>query len=140
MEFELKGQTYSVGKIDARSQFHIVRRLAPVIGEIAPSAANGKMAGLDALPPLASAIAKLSDADADYCLFGLLGVIKRKQGQGLGYGPVVAGNALMYDDIDMAAMLQLAWKALEFNLSGFFAALPSDLQKAAQTASGQSNG
>lgn len=132
MEFELNEQTYSVGKIDARAQFHIIRRLAPVIGEIAPSAASGKMAGLDALPPLANAIAKLSDDDADYCLFGLLKVIKRKQGQGLGFGPVCTGNAIMYDDIDMAAMLQLAWKALEFNLSGFFAALPSGLKEATQ--------
>lgn len=140
MEFELKEQTYSVGKIDARSQFHIVRRLAPVLGEIAPAAANGKLGGMDALPPLANAIAKLSDADADYCLFGLLGVIKRKQPQGMGWGPVSTGNAIMYDDIDMAAMLQLAWKALEFNMSGFFAALPSDLKEAARKVSDPSNG
>lgn len=140
MEFELNEQTYSVGKIDARAQFHIIRRLAPVIGEIAPSAASGKMSGLDALPPLANAIAKLSDDDADYCLFGLLKVIKRKQGQGLGFGPVCTGNAIMYDDIDMAAMLQLAWKALEFNLSGFFAALPSGLKEATQKVNAPSDG
>jgi hypothetical protein len=46
----------------------------------------------------------------------------------------------MYDDIDMAAMLQLAWKALEFNLSGFFAALPSDLKEATQKVSAPSDG
>ena len=106
MEFELNGQTYRTGKIDARSQFHIVRRLAPVLGEIAPAAAGGKMGGLDALPPLANAIAKLSDADADYCLFGLLAVVSRKQPQGTGWGPVSTGNTLMYADIDMVGMLQ----------------------------------
>jgi len=140
MEFELNGQTYRTGKIDARSQFHIVRRLAPVLGEIAPAAAGGNMGGLDALPPLANAIAKLSDADADYCLFGLLAVVSRKQPQGTGWGPVSTGNTLMYADIDMVGMLQLAWKALEFNMSGFFAALPSDLKEAAQKVSVPSNG
>ena len=140
MEFELKGQSYAVGKIDARAQFHIVRRLAPVLGEIAPVAASGKMNGLDALPPLAAAIAGLSDADADYCLFGLLSVVRRKQPQGMGWGPVTTGNTLMYEDIGMVEMLQLAWKALEFNMSGFFAALPSDLKEAARKASDTSNG
>ena len=140
MEFELNGQTYAVGKIDARAQFHIIRRLAPVLGEIAPAAASGNMTGLDALPPLAAAIAGLSDADADYCLFGLLAVVRRKQPQGMGWGPVATGNTLMYEDIGMVEMLQLAWKALEFNMSGFFAALPSDLKEAARKASDPSNG
>jgi hypothetical protein len=136
MEFELEGQTYRVNKIDARSQFHIVRRLAPVIGELAPALQGGK-GGLDALPPLANAIAKLSDADADYCLFGLLKALSRKQPQGTGWGPVTTGELLMYDDITMPTMLQLAWRAMSHNMQGFFAALPSDLQEVAQRAKGQ---
>lgn len=140
MEFTLNQHTYAIGKIDARSQFHIVRRLAPVLGEIAPAAAGGKIKGLDALPPLANAIAKLSDEDADYCLFNLLAAVRRKQPQGMGWGPVSTGNILMYDDLDMVAMLQLAWKALEHNIAGFFAALPSGLTEAAQKASVPSNG
>lgn len=136
MEFELEGHTYRANKIDARSQFHIVRRLAPVIGELAPAMQKGK-GGLDALPPLANAIAKLSDNDADYCLFGLLKAISRKQPQGTGWAPVSTGELLMYDDITMPTMLQLAWKALSHNMQGFFAALPSDLKEAAQKASAQ---
>jgi hypothetical protein len=136
MEFELDSHTYRANKIDARSQFHIVRRLAPVIGELIPALQGGK-GGTDALPPLANAIAKLSDADADYCLFGLLKAISRKQPQGTGWGPVTTGEQLMYDDITMPQMLQLAWKAFAHNMSGFFAALPSDLQEVAQRAKGQ---
>ena len=140
MEFELAGQSYRAGKIDARAQFHIVRRLAPVLGELAPSLAAGSKQGMEALPALANAIAKLSDTDADYCLFGLIGVISRKQPQGMGWGPVSTGTTLMYEDVTMPVMLQLAWKSLQFNMSGFFAALPSDLKEAAQKASAQSNG
>lgn len=136
MELELDGHTYRVGKLDARAQFHIVRRLAPVLGELAPALQGGK-GGLDALPPIATAVAKLSDADADYCIFGLLKVVSRKQPNGLGWGPVSTENLLMYDDIGMTQMLKLAWEALTFNMSGFFAALPSDLKEAAQKVKGR---
>lgn len=136
MELELDGHTYRVGKLDARAQFHIVRRLAPVLGELAPALQGGK-GGLDALPPIATAVAKLSDADADYCIFGLLKVVNRKQPNGLGWGPVATENLLMYDDIGMTQMLKLAWEALTFNMSGFFAALPSDLKEAAQKVKGR---
>lgn len=135
MEFELEGRTYRANKIDARTQFHIVRRLAPVLGEIAP-ALQGK-GGLDALPPLANAVAKLTDADADYVIFGLLKAVVRKQDHGLGWGPVATGEQLMYDDITMPLMLKLAWQSFSFNMSGFFAALPSDLKEAAQKQKGQ---
>ena len=139
MEFETEGRTYKVNKIDARSQFHIVRRLAPVMGQVAPAVQGGK-GGMEALPALADAIAGLSDADADYVLFGLLKAVVRKQDQGLGWGPVATGTAIMYEDITMPTMLKLAWEALSFNMSGFFAALPSDLKEAAQKVSAQSAG
>lgn len=136
MELELDGHTYRIGKLDARAQFHIVRRLAPVLGELAPALQGGK-GGLDALPLIATAVAKLSDADADYCIFGLLKVVHRKQPNGLGWGPVATENLLMYDDIGMTQMLKLAWESLMFNMSGFFAALPSDLKEAAQKQKGR---
>lgn len=154
MEFELEGRTYRVGKIDARAQFHIVRRLAPVLGELA-GALQGRItapavesddeakkaktakAAVEALPPIANAISRLSDSEADYVIFGLLKVVVRKQDQGLGWGPVTTGEQLMYDDINMTTMLKLAWKALSFNMSGFFNALPSDLKEAALKVTGQ---
>lgn len=152
MEFELNGVFYLVRKIDARAQFHIVRRLAPVMGELA-GALRGKSvvipkdspeykdamakAAMEVVPPIAEAIGKLSDSDADYVIFGLLKAVQRKQPNGLGYGPVCTDTMqLMYDDIDMPTMLKLAWKSLSFNMSGFFAALPSDLKEAALKASG----
>jgi hypothetical protein len=138
MEFTIEGRTYKVGKIDARTQFHIVRRLAPILGEIAPVLKDiGGSNGLDAIPPIADALAKLSDADADYCIFGLLKVIYRKQDNDLGWGAVATGESLMYEDITMPIMLQLAWKALSFNMSSFFSVLPAGLKEAAQKASAQ---
>lgn len=135
MDFEQNGHEYRVGKLNAREQFHIVRRLAPVFGELVPALQGGSQ--FDAIPAMTRAIAGLSDEDADYCLFGLLKVVTRKQGQGMGYAPVSTGNAIMYDDVDMVGMLQLAWQSLQHNMAGFFTALPSDLKEAIQKASEQ---
>lgn len=136
MDIELDGHSYQLGKIDARSQFHIVRRLAPILGEIGPALQGGKD-GFTALPLIAEAISKLSDVDADYCIFGLLKTVKRKQQGGLGWGPVATDGTLMYSDITMKIMLKLAWESLSFNMSGFFAGLPSALTEATQKVSEQ---
>ena len=129
MDIELGGQTYRAGTIDARTQFHIVRRLAPVLSELVPVVQGDKSDGLSALPALAGALSKITDADADYCLFGLLKVAMRKQSVG-GWGPVCTGTTLLYDDITMPLMLQLAWAVFQQNLASFFAAFPSALSAA----------
>ena len=139
MEFEVMGITYKVNKIPAMKQFHIVRRLLPVLSELAPAASKGT-SGADVLPLLSNTIAKMADEDADYCIYGLLAAVQRNNGQGLGWAPVSADRALMYSDMTMAVVLQLAWRALTHNLSDFFAALPSDLKDAAQKLSAQSIG
>jgi hypothetical protein len=128
-EFEINGVQYSASKIGAREQFHIVRRLAPVLGEIIPAVQSGDTA--NGLPKAATAISGLSDSDADYVLFGLLQSVKRKQAQGLGWSPVSTGNQLMFEDIDMGVMLRLAWEALLYNVGGFFPVAPSALSVAA---------
>lgn len=133
MQFEIEGNTYKAGKLDARTQFHIVRRLAPVFGELSASV-SGK-GGVEAIGPLANAIAKLSDSDADYVLFGLLKVVQREQPNGLGWGPVATADSLMYADITMATMLQIAYKCFMLNMSSFFQGLPSISQEAGQKAS-----
>lgn len=141
MDITINNHTYRTGKIDARAQFHIVRRLAPIFGELVPALRSGKDANpMDVLPAITASFAKLSDEDMDYCLFGLLRAVTRQQPNGLGWGPVCTGTVLAYDDISMAVMLQLAWASLKDNLSGFFAALPSDLREALPQANGPSAG
>jgi hypothetical protein len=123
MQFSIDGIEYKAGKIDARKQFHIVRRLAPVM-----SAAAG---GGDMLAMLAGAISKLSDDDADYVLFGLLDVVTRKQENGLGYAKISTGKALMFDDISMGAMLKIAAESFKENMQDFFTVIRSALKEEA---------
>lgn len=132
MEFEIKGERYSVSKMDAFKQFHVSRRLAPVLSGLAASAAGGKTDFSAFLQPIAEAVAAMPDADCDYVLHACLAVTRRKQGDA--WVPVYnAGNkALMFDDIDLAAMLTIATKAIEENLGGFFLGAADKLNAKAQ--------
>lgn len=126
-EFEINDKTYRVSKLNAKKQFHIVRRLSPVLGTLA-AALDDDIKGLEAIPSIANAISTLSDNDADYCIFNLLSVIKRKQDKGLGWGPITTtGDQIMYDDITLQVMMRLVWKSLYFNFHDFFQGLPLDL-------------
>lgn len=130
MDFELNGFEYRLQKLDARRQFHIMRRLSPMFAELA-SALKSDTDSEEALAPLANALANMSDADADYCLFGLLASVQRKQNGT--FSKVAVENQLMFADITMQAMLQLAFKAFQFNFESFFQS-PAQIFSPAQSA------
>jgi hypothetical protein len=116
---EVGGQKYRVGRIDARKQFHVARRLAPLLAGM--STLGDKSAGFAALiGPLTDALSGMSDEDVDYVLDACLGVCQRIQANGQGAPVVNRGGALMFEDMDMGQMIQLAVKVIQENLGGFF--------------------
>jgi hypothetical protein len=132
MEFDLNGIGYKAEKLDAMKQFHIARKLAPVLSELAPGQNQESQ-----ISGLASAISKIGDKEAEFVIYSLLSCVKRKMGHGLGYSKVANESSLMYDDIDLKAMMHLVWQSLQFNFSDFFGALPLDLLSANQKQNGQ---
>ena len=139
MDFEVRGIQYRAGKMDARAQFHIIRRLAPFLKALAPLA--GKMSdqsqALEEIPELGKVLAELDDATADYVLFGLLAVVTRKEDKGLGWAPICRGNSLMYAEITMPDMLAIAGRALMANMGDFFQSLRSASSQLGQNQSAQ---
>lgn len=130
-EFTISGNTYKAGKLDAFKQFHVARRIAPVLSGLGVFIEVAKVDPLAAVGPVAEAIGKMTDADSEYVIYTCLGVVQRKQpGVNLGWGPVTSSGGMMYDDIDMAVMLQLVWHVLQVNLAGFLNALPDSLRGA----------
>ena len=106
-EFEVAGQTYRSGKMNARTQFHVLRRAAPIVGPI-QSLSSGSATG-EALSVLANAIATLSDEASDYIIDHCMDVVERKQGEtGWAKIKVPGGSKFMFDDIDMMSMLGIA--------------------------------
>jgi hypothetical protein len=119
MEFEINGQKYRSGKLNARQQFHVARRLAPVLGGLATASKGQTDNFATFLQPIADAIAGMSDADCDYVLDTCLASVQRQQ-QGSTWANIFVNKAQMFDDIDMGVMLQIASKVITENLGGFF--------------------
>lgn len=137
-DFTHKGVAYKAGSLDAMKQFHVTRRLAPFLPKLAGDGLPLNTEALSGaavfafLEPLAACVATMSDADAEYVLHTCLEVVERQQPTG-GWAKVMAGGRLMFEDIDMAAMLVCAFHVLQRNLSGFFAVLPSVSPAAGRT-------
>ena len=149
-EFKVGEHTYRAGKLNARQQFHVGRRISPLIGQMfaigpvisgiaaarrAMTEEGGETSDDEAmditrateamLVPFTRALAALSDADCDYVLDRCLGVVQRLSGSnGAGaWGDVfnARANRIMFEDIDLMQMMQITAEVLMDNLGGFFA-------------------
>lgn len=116
MDFEVGGIKYKAGKLPAIKQFHIVRRCAPLLAGITDKD--------KALETVFNGIGTLKDEDVEYVLFGLLECVERDN-HPHGWAKVSTGKSLMFQDIDLSTMLQIATKAFQENYAAFLSAMPS---------------
>lgn len=138
MEKTINDHTYRIGKMPARTQFHVLRRLGPLLTSLERLPAilamvkQAEMTDEDrvavfssALGPLAQAMASMPDTELDYVLNACLSVCHRLGPDGKA-SPVLAmdGVGIMFADITMPAMLQLAMAVIEENFTNFFDMLP----------------
>jgi hypothetical protein len=119
---------FKLNKIDAMKQFHITRRLAPMLGEMITAAAKLKANGsqddqLKSLEPVIAGISKLNDKDAEFVLFGLLASVEMQQVHG-NWAKIANDNMLMIQNLELPVMLQLAGRSFMYNMAGFFNGLP----------------
>lgn len=117
-EVEVGGHTYRLGKLDAMTQFHVSRRIMPLITSLREDGAS------DLITRVASALGRLSDEDSEYVIAKCLADCQRQRNGDTGWAPVFRVGQLMFDDIGMTGMMRLVWATLEGNLSDFFTALP----------------
>ncbi len=132
-DFEVNGKKFKLGKIDPIKQFHIVRRMGPVMSEILPAAMDFNraqktlnMEDQDAVfgeaakvfAPVMVGLSKLSDADADRVLYGLLASVEVQQSTG-NWARVANDSMIMMQDLELPVLMQIAGRAFMFNLSGF---------------------
>lgn len=123
-EFSIKGIKYRSGTMDAMTQFHVVRRLGPILGSFR-NMLDSKLD--DGLSIIAEAISKMSDVDTEYVINSCMAVVQREQAGGTGWANVWSTQAKrpMFDDIDMATMLQIVFAVIGDAIVPFFGALPS---------------
>jgi hypothetical protein len=149
IELEIAGRKYRTGKLNAKEQFHIVRRLAPLLAGLGESLSQIPtpviVNGLDneqtnsqdvdvwrALEPVAEALSQMTDADCDYVLNVCLSKASRFNGQN--WGPIwVNGQPMFEDELDLSAMMQLTITTIQENLGNFFQGAPQRASDVAST-------
>jgi hypothetical protein len=131
MEFEVNGRNYRSAKMDAMTQFNVIRRLAPImepLGEFIKAGApkpNGEMNKENAMVmamPIIKAIAELPEETTDFVISTCMSLVRRSEGQDRGWAPVwnVQAHRPQMDDIDMVTMLQIVVNVLGGSFERFF--------------------
>jgi hypothetical protein len=138
--FQVGGREYRSDPLDALTQFHVSRRLSPVVLALAPLIGLGATvedlttvitsdigSNLRILQPAIDAVAKMPDEDVNYVVIRTMsrvhrGVKNLNTGAIESWTPVWNQSAgmLQYEDIGMVEMIQIVWIVLRENLSGFF--------------------
>lgn len=120
---EINGKSYTLRKMPVMKQFHVARRISPIIA---------KMVSGDTMDEAVKELATLSDKDSEYVLSSCLDVVTYRDEENKRDFPVQASNGMLaYDHIDLAVMLSLVAEVLRFNLEGFMNAPPSILRDGA---------
>jgi hypothetical protein len=137
-DFQIGERNFKLSKINAIKQYHIVRRIAPILGDILPAIKDvagamkdqSKMSEQEKFDqiavmagPLFNGLSRLSDKDSEIVLYGLLAAVEIKQEQG-NWARLVVSDQLMFPDLELPLLLQAAGRAFMFNMAGFFAVLP----------------
>lgn len=148
IEFDIGGHSYRADKLNAFQQFHVSRKIAPLVPALIPVFLQvSKMQGgikdnLDAiaavLQPFADGLASLDDKAAEYVMSTCLSVVRRRAGDN--WAPVwsAQANGMMFDDINnLGAMMPIVVRVIQENLGPFISGLLTSQQAtlAAQPAS-----
>jgi hypothetical protein len=149
-DFEIGGRKFKLNKIDTFKQFHIVRRLAPILGDIIPIAQKlhklqkENMTEDEMLEsvvqlsgPIMAGISSLSDQDANLVLLGLCSSVEVQQMPTGNWAFVARDAGLMIQDLELPVLLQIAGRAFAYNLAGFFNSMPQTTHGQALTSKGK---
>ena len=154
-EFTIGDFDYRSSIMDAMTQLHVVRRFSPALGAVSEMLPAVRSAGMDtavmaailvtnsddpdikehqealgkAVEALGKALGSLSDEATDYVVKECLSLCERRpKGKDSGsWSPAWnrAAGKPQHADINMGIMLQIVWKVLSAELSGFFPGNPS---------------
>lgn len=146
-ELTVAGAEYRVGRLSALEQFHVTRRLGPMLvvaGISVEMLSAGMQVALDDMVamagPVMEVLSRMSDADTDYVILSCLRTASRRQGDA--WARVIApdGRTFMFADMDMPTMIRLVVEVLKLNLGNFLTELGEGLPSQSSSSSGQPQG
>lgn len=129
MQFELNEKTFKINDIPTETQFHLLRKLAPVIEPLMKAAKKEGSDEMEIVSGLADIISEMEDSRADFCLYTLLDAISIKEDKGIAWSRIVAPckTRLAYSNINVLEMMTLAYRSFIHNFKDCFQSLPSNL-------------
>jgi hypothetical protein len=144
-EFELDGHLYRIAKLSAFDQFHLSRKIAPLIPPLIPVfmelSKNGVSGDLTKLPallqPFADGLASMNDTMAEAVLNTCLSALTRKTDVGDNYVRVWHKDkkVFMFEDLNsMEATIPLVMRVIQDSLGPFIQGLLTNPQKNAPAA------
>jgi len=122
----IDGNIYRIARLNAMDQFHVTRRLMPMLAAMGISAAQIKSFGqgqvkadelMALVGPAIGTMAAMDNDTATFIINTCLGACERQVGER--FAPVMTNGRFMYEDIDMVVMLQLTFEVCRFNFAGF---------------------
>lgn len=122
----IDGHVYRVSRMNAMDQFHITRRLMPLLASMGISAAQLKSLGKEEggselmalVGPAMGTLSAMDNDTAEFIINTCLTAVERSDAEGR-FAKVMVGGRFMFEDIDMMVMLQLTYEVCRFNLAGF---------------------
>ena len=133
------GHDYTIGRLNALDQFHVSRKIAPIVPTLMPIITevakgdlskaiesielgdNNELGSLEplaqALEPFMEAFAKMPEDDVNYVIHKCLSVVKRSS------SVVCRGQTIMFDDLDMGQILPLVVAVIRVSLGNFIQGL-----------------
>lgn len=134
--FEIGGVNYQASHMDAITQFHVARRLAPVLPALKALSGTDGNGGpaWSSLSAISEIVAKMPDEDVNYVLDACLSRVSRRKEGETGWAKLWNSNAkaLMFQDLTFPEMLMIAVQVIAGSLGNFMAGLlPSSIDAAA---------
>lgn len=137
IEFEINGHNYRAEKLDAMKQWHVSRKLAPLIPVMLPAflamkdleSMDEDLPGLaNMLQPLANGLADMSDESSEYLINTCLTVVQRQVGTTWGRVWDIPSKTPTFSDIDMLVMMKIVIQVIQDSLGSFISGLSINQQ------------
>jgi hypothetical protein len=126
-EYILNDVRYQIGRMEVKDQFHVARKVAPIVAGLGRGYAMAVVAArsnsgnttqdgdlFEALTPVADILSKMDDAEVDYVLDKCLSVVAKWNGQS--WARLMSNGHLMFGDLDLSTMVQLVMEVVQSNL------------------------
>lgn len=121
VEVAIGDKVYLIGKMNATDQFHVFRRVMPLLAPILESIRSGIGFGPLMLVKISEDIAKLSDEQLNYVINACMSVVEvQTAGKPL---KLIVNGRQMFGDMDLPVMLQITWAVLMENFKPFLTGL-----------------